>query len=113
MNPANLLALETMAESAAERVNSLLTSPAATNLRVERIQSPPRYSSDPGFWYDQPDHEWLVLLEGSATLRFQDPDETIDLQRGDHLTIPPHRKHRVERTDSAKPTLWLAVHWEE
>jgi cupin 2 domain-containing protein len=29
---------------------------------------------------------------------------------GDHVHIPAHRRHRVEWTDPAQPTVWLAVH---
>jgi len=29
---------------------------------------------------------------------------------GDHLLIPAGERHRVEATDPAGPTVWLAVH---
>ena len=30
---------------------------------------------------------------------------------GDHLLIPRHVRHRVERTDPDRETIWLAVHF--
>ena len=113
MKPRNLLSSTAMPDAATELVDVLASSSTAKMLRIQRIESPPGHSSEPDFWYDQPDSEWVLLLEGSATLTFQDPDESVDLVPGDHLTIPPGRRHRVERTDPDLPTLWLAVHWED
>ena len=113
MKPRNLHSPAATPASAGELLDVLVSSPTAKTLRIQRIESPPSHSSEPGFWYDQADSEWVVLLEGSATLTFKDPDESIDLVPGDHLTIPPGRRHRIERTDPDSPTLWLAVHWEE
>ena len=63
-----------------------------------------------GEWYDQDQDEWVALLAGSAALRFEDePQETI-MRPGDYLQIPAHRRHRVEWTDSANPTVWIALH---
>ncbi|MEB3159705.1 MAG: Nif11 domain/cupin domain-containing protein [Synechococcus sp.] len=70
-------------------------------------------SSPPGFWYDQREHEWLTLLRGSARLQFKDPDQAMDLSVGDGLYLPPHRHHRVERTDPDPGTIWLALYWWE
>lgn len=62
-------------------------------------------------WYDQEDSEWVVLLRGESTLRFQDcEDEFIDLKDGDYIYIPAHVKHRVESTSVDAPCIWLAVH---
>jgi cupin 2 domain-containing protein len=90
---------------AAERVDTLLTRPG---LRIERIVSRGQ-ASPPGFWYDQPEAEWVVVLAGAAQLRFQDESETRALGPGDFLDIAPHRRHRVDWTDPATPTVWLAV----
>lgn len=79
------------------------------DLRLERIVSA-GHVTPPGQWYDQPRPEWVVVLRGSARLRLEDPDETVTLEAGDHLTIPAHRRHRVEWTDPARPTIWLALH---
>jgi cupin 2 domain-containing protein len=79
----------------------------AQNLRIERIISN-GHPSPPDFWYDQEDNEWVVLLRGSATLKFED-DRIVSLKAGDHLCIAAHVKHRVEQTSS--DAVWLAVHY--
>ena len=67
--------------------------------------------SPEGGWMDQVEHEWVMVLKGSAQLRIENPDRLIDLSAGDHLHLPPRCRHRVERTDPAPGTLWLALHW--
>ena len=75
-------------------------------VRIERIVSH-SHSSQAGFWYDQDEDEWVMVLQGSATLEFEG-HETVELKTGDYLTIPRHVKHRVGRT--SEETIWLAVH---
>ena len=82
------------------------------SLRIERIISRGHASPD-GFWYDQESVEWVLLLQGSAQLRFEDEAEVVELRAGDWLEIPAHRRHRVEETSDAEPTVWLAVHWND
>ena len=77
--------------------------------RIERIVSRGQ-ASPPGFWYDQETDEWVLLVKGGATLRIADGRE-ITLVPGDHLLIPRHTRHRVERTDPQGETVWLAVHF--
>ena len=89
-----------------ERFDALLTRPG---LHIERIVSTGQAGAE-GHWYDQPQTEWVVLLSGSAVLRFEDEAEPRMLRPGDWLTIPPHRRHRVEATDAQTPSVWLAVH---
>jgi len=90
---------------AGERLEALLTRPG---LRIERIVS--RGQANPsGFWYDQPEAEWVVVLAGAARLRFQDEAEARVLGPGDCLDIAPHRRHRVDWTDPSAATVWLAV----
>ena len=89
-----------------ERFDTLLTRP---NLRIERIVSTGQAGAV-GCWYDQPQTEWVVLLSGSAVLRFEDEAEPRILRPGDWMTIAPHRRHRVEATDAQTPSVWLAVH---
>ena len=91
--------------SAAERVDELLSRPG---LRIERIVSFGQ-ASPPGFWYDQTEGEWVLLLAGAARLRFADEAEPRLLRPGDCLDIAPQRRHRVDWTDPATPTVWLAV----
>ncbi len=80
------------------------------NFKLERIIS--RGQSTPeGEWYDQNNAEWVILLSGSAGIKFDDNDEIIELKKGDYLNIPPHKKHRVEWTDKKYETVWIALHY--
>ena len=54
------------------------------SVRVERIVSH-GYASSDDFWYDQDRHEWVVVLSGSAKLRFE--DETVEMNPGDSSTF--------------------------
>jgi cupin 2 domain-containing protein len=78
-------------------------------VRIERIVSVGQASA-PGFWYDQPDDEFVVLLAGAAVLRFEEGDRCLKLVPGDWVEIPAHVRHRVESTQTRPPTVWLAVH---
>jgi cupin 2 domain-containing protein len=78
------------------------------NVRIERIVSH-GHVSPADFWYDQPQHEWVVVLKGAARLRFE--DALIEMKPGDFMNIPAHQKHRVEWTTPDEPTIWLAVHY--
>jgi cupin 2 domain-containing protein len=91
----------------AEQFATLLTRPG---LRVERIISHGQ-ASPPGFWYDQPEGESVLVLAGAAKLRFADEREARLMRPGDWLDIAPHRRHRVDWTDPLTPTVWLAVFW--
>ena len=96
---------ENIPENAPEELFSELLN--AQNVRIERIVSFDQSSPD-GFWYDQAENEWILLLKGSATLGFDD-GSSIDLQPGDYLNIEAGRRHRVEKTDPNRRTVWLAV----
>jgi cupin 2 domain-containing protein len=93
--------------SGQERIEELLSRPG---LRLERIVSM-QASSPPGFWYDQDWDEWVAVLSGSGTLLFADGAERVTLQSGEAMLIPAHCRHRVESTDPAKATIWLAIHF--
>jgi cupin 2 domain-containing protein len=56
--------------------------------------------------YIQEEDEWLVLLEGEATLLI-DNEEKI-LTKGETLFIPAKVPHSVLKTK--KDTVWLTVH---
>ena len=83
----------------------------ASSFRIERIVSHGHCSPD-GFWYDQDEHEWVILLKGSAVLRFEDQSENISMNPGDYINIEKHRRHRVEWTSTEQETLWLAIHYQ-
>jgi len=74
---------------------------------IERIVSRGHASPAAG-WYDQDRHEWVLLAQGAAILLFKD-GERLSLGPGDHVTIPAHRKHRVEWTSPDQDTVWVAV----
>ena len=68
-------------------------------------------STPSGEWMSQETFEWVLLLRGSARISCDNPSEEIDPSLGDHWFCPPHRRHRVERTDPSPGTLWLALLW--
>lgn len=78
--------------------------------RVERIVSE-GHASPPDFWYDQEQHEWVLLVEGAAGLEFQGNPEPVLLRPGSHVTIPAHTRHRVAWTAPDRKTVWLAIHY--
>jgi cupin 2 domain-containing protein len=92
----------------AERVDVLLETPA---VRVERIVSL-GHATPPGQWYDQARDEWVVVLRGRARVRIEGEAEDRALGVGDHLLLRAHVRHRVDWTDPAGPTVWLAVFFE-
>ena len=75
------------------------------NVRLERIVSSDRPDST---LYDQAEDEWVCLLQGAAELWVA--GQTIHLEPGDHWFIPAHTPHRVVRTSTEPPCIWLAVH---
>lgn len=91
-----------------EQILPLLSS---GKVRIERIVSSGQ-SSPPGFWYEQPEHEWVVVLTGYGSVEFED-GRRVRLQAGDHLHIPPRARHRVAATSREEPTVWLAVFWDQ
>lgn len=77
-------------------------------VRVERIVSH-GHASPPGFWYDQDETEWVMVVSGMARLRFEAGDRVLEMGPGDHVTIAAHERHRVDWTDPDTATVWLAV----
>ena len=79
-------------------------------VKIERIVSK-GHASPKGFWYDQDRNEFILVVQGSAGLKFESEEDVVVLRAGDYLNIRAHAKHRVEWTDSACETIWLAVHY--
>lgn len=75
---------------------------------VERIASAGQ-ATPAGQWYDQETDEWVVVLQGDATISTD--DEVIPLGPGDWIYLPRHLKHRVERTSTEPACVWLAIHF--
>ena len=74
------------------------------NVRIERIISTGQTSG----WYDQDETEFVVLLEGSAVIEFEN-DRSVALSKGDTLLLQPHERHRVSFTSAEPPCVWLCV----
>jgi cupin 2 domain-containing protein len=81
----------------------------STHTKIERIVSTGHHSEE-GFWYDQEDHEWVLVLQGSGVIEYEG-GSVVELHVGDYVNIPTHQKHRVKETSKSEPTVWLAVHY--
>ena len=90
-----------------EEVFEPLTS-SSHGVLIERIISRGQGTPE-GTWYDQDTDEWVTLLQGKALLAYDD-GTTVDMEAGDHILIPAHCRHRVERTSFDPPCIWIAVH---
>jgi len=73
------------------------------NIKINRIVS--SVDVEP-IEYNQEEDEWLVLLEGEATL-LVDTKEQV-LTKGETLFIPAKTPHTVLKTSNG--TVWLTVH---
>ncbi len=86
-----------------EQFDVLMKSP---NCRIERIVSS-GHTSPKGFWYDQENDEFILLVQGEATLEFE--DRMVTLKPGDYLFLPKNCKHRLEKTSVDPVCVWLCV----
>lgn len=91
------------AKGAAEFCEDLLY--GAGKVRVERIVSM-QHASPEGFWYDQDEDEWCLVLDGEARLGFDD-GTSLALGRGESVLLPAHVRHRVLATSA--PCIWLCI----
>jgi cupin 2 domain-containing protein len=73
------------------------------NIKINRIVSSANIEP---IEYMQEEDEWLVLLEGEATLLI-DKKEKV-LTKGETLFIPAHTPHAVLKTQDG--TVWLTIH---
>ncbi len=73
------------------------------NIKINRIVSSDNLEDTE---YIQEEDEWLVLLEGEATLLLN--DEEKKLTKGDTLFISAKTVHRVLNIQTG--TVWLTVH---
>ena len=73
------------------------------NIKINRIVSSSHIKP---VEYTQDEDEWLVLLEGEATLLIE--NEEKELTKGDTLFIPAKVPHTVLETKDG--TVWLTVH---
>ncbi len=79
--------------------------------RIERIVSR-GHSSPPGFWYDQEQHEWVMVVQGRAGLEIEGEPCIRELTAGDWIDIPARTRHRVAWTQDEPATIWLAIHYQ-
>jgi cupin 2 domain-containing protein len=101
----NVLAALPASPARDELVTRLL---AAGHARIDRIVSTGQ-ASPPGFWYEQEEGEWVVVLQGRARLSIHDEAAPRVLGPGDFVDLPPHTRHRIDWTDPTVATVWLAV----
>ena len=99
---------ETFPPAKDEIVTELLRRPG---VKIERIVSTGQVSP-PGFWYDQPQDEWVLVLRGRAGLLVEGEAERT-LEAGGFAFLPARCRHRVTWTARDEPTVWLAVHMGE
>jgi cupin 2 domain-containing protein len=92
-----------------EAVTALLK---GNGFHLERIVSHGQ-ASPAGFWYDQDESEWVLVLAGRARLTIVGETENRELHAGDSLFLPAHCRHRIAWTDPDQPTVWLTVFVDE
>ena len=73
------------------------------NIKIVRIVSSNTFKSEE---YCQEEDEWVVLLEGEATLYLN--EERKVLKKGESLFIPALTKHHISSMQQG--TLWLTLH---
>lgn len=73
------------------------------NIKINRIVSSDNVET---VEYTQEEDEWVVLLQGKATLLLHGKE--LILTEGETLFIPAKTTHSILKTD--KNTLWLAIH---
>ncbi len=89
----------------AEMSETLIT---AHGIRLQRSISFGQVSPE-GFWYDQKEAEWVMVLTGRARLTIAGEPHDHDLGPGDAVFLPARCRHRVAWTDPHQPTVWLAL----
>jgi cupin 2 domain-containing protein len=89
-----------------ERLDTLLRQRGAHLIRIVSSGQ----ATPPDQWYDQDEDEWVVVLRGAARVRIEGEAAPRELGPGAWLLLPAHCRHRVDWTDPATPTVWLALH---
>ncbi len=75
------------------------------DFRIEKILSLP-YSN--GEWYDQPEDELVFLIDGFATIEFEN-GELIEMRKGDSVLIKKYLRHKVAKTSEQPNCVWLTI----
>ncbi len=76
---------------------------------IERIISCGQHTPE-GQWLEDDRDEWVMLIQGKSEISFE-KGSFRELNPGDHLTIPKNTRHRVEKTSSVPPCIWIAVYY--
>ena len=95
--------------------------------KVERIISNGQITTE-NEWYDQDQEEWIILVQGEATILIEKLQEEssdkcnilncnikeescdkVHMVKGDTLLIKSHQKHRVIYTSQNPLCIWLCV----
>lgn len=82
-----------------------------STVRIERIISK-GHTTPADEWYDQDEHEWVLVLKGEARIRFEENNHEVHLKEGDYLNILAHQRHQVLWTVPGQETVWLAVFYQ-
>jgi cupin 2 domain-containing protein len=96
----NLFKLPVMSKS--EEFSEILENTA--NIKIERIISLGHTTN----WLNQSETEFVSLLAGSAIIEFE-LGKTINVKKGDTITIGAHERHRVVFTSKKPACVWLCV----
>ncbi|MGR5528070.1 cupin domain-containing protein [Vibrio alfacsensis] len=80
---------------------------STNHIRIERILSHGHRSPEVG-WYDQAEHEWVIVLKGEGVIEFEN-GQVHTLSEGDFINIKAGIKHKVLSTSPDEVTVWLAV----
>jgi len=75
-----------------------------SNIKISRIISSDKVEIKE---YIQKEDEWVIVIEGKATLIVEKKEITIC--KGEHLFIPAYTPHSVIKTE--KNTIWLAIYY--
>jgi cupin 2 domain-containing protein len=103
--PTSNILMPLPALGADESVGTLLK---GNGFRLERIVSHGQ-ASPAGFWYDQDDAEWVLVVTGKARLTIEGEGADRELLPGDSVFLPAHCRHRVAWTRPDQPTVWLTI----
>ncbi len=75
------------------------------NIVIERIVSTDNIKTK---IYNQPQDEWVALLQGEAQLELD--GRQITLHQGESCFIPARTPHQVTATSAEPCCIWLAIH---
>lgn len=82
---------------------------SSRGLKIKRIISK-GYRTPERKWLIDDTDEFVILLKGSASIRFFN-GEIKKMKRGDYIHIPPGTKHKVTYTSKKPCCYWLAIHF--